>query len=350
MKNKAKGSQSQSENSLFRKEVLQRKKSNYLGKTIIIAPISFLFWSIGIFIIAVALVMFLCFGKYTKRQEVHGILAPNKGLVNIYPEKPGIVIEQFIQQGDEIKKGQLLYSISTEQHTLTDQSLPVQQIASLEKQIEMQKSRITVCEKDVESYKQLLDQRFVSEAEYRKHYDSYLSAKLSLHDLEYRLSEVKGRGDYAIRAPADGTVAALTTMIGDRVTERNLLISIIPKGAELQGTLYVPTDAIGFIKPGQKVLLKYQAYPYQQFGLYESIIYSVDKSILSPEDIRVLVPLKSPFYRVIVSLRQQTVTVYGEPYPLVPGMLLEAIILGEEHSIWQWIMRPIYSLKGSLTS
>lgn len=336
------------ENSLFREEVINRKKGSNLGKVIIVAPLSYRFWSFGIFGIVVVLGLFLYFGKYTIRQEVQGILVPNKGLINIYAGKSGIVRDRFIQQGDEVKEGQILYLISTEQHNLTERSLSEQQIASLEQQVEVQKNRITMFEKNIERCNKLRDQGYMSESDYQKNYDAYLSSKLSLHDLEYRLNEVKGGSNYAIRASCDGTVSALTTMTGDPVTERSLLISIIPKGAVLQGLLYVPSDAIGFIQPGQKVLLKYQAYPYQQFGIYESVVETVDKSILSPSDIKTQVSLDKPFYRVVVTLKQQTVTVYGKPRPLIAGMLFQGTVYGERRRIWQWILNPIYSIKGNI--
>jgi membrane fusion protein len=103
--------------------------------------------------------------------------------------------------------------------------------------------------------------------------------------------------------------------------------------------------------PAKLVLLKYDAYPYQRFGLYESIIDRVDQSILNPQDMKSLpIRMEEGFYRVIVTLQQQTVTVYGKPYPLTAGMLFDAVILGEKRNIWQWIIDPIYSLKGSFKS
>jgi len=347
MDNKSSEEQTNSD-PLFRKEVLEKKKVNYLGRAIIITPISFLLWSIGIFIIAIGLCLFLYFGKYTRRQEVHGILIPSKGVINIHADKSGIIVNRFVQQGDKISKGQLLYFVSTEQQTLYDKGVSAQQSELLEKQIELQKSRMQIFEKDVERYKTLLDQNFISQVEYQKANDSYLSAKLSLYEMEQRLQQIKGTSDYAIKSPCDGTVSVLIAAQGDRITEQKPLASIIPEGSELQGMLFVPTNSIGFVKQGQKVLLKYQAFPYQQFGLYESEINYIDRSVLSSEDVKVPINLNGPFYRVTVTLKQQSIPVYGKPQLLTAGMIFEASILSEECSLWQWILRPIYSLKGSL--
>ena len=357
--NDAQEEQSQ-EPPLFRKEVFHHKKGSYLGKTLIITPISFSIWTLAIFLIAIALGLFLYFGKYSKRQDAPGMLVPNKGLIHVYAKahSSGIVTNVFVKQGDKIAQGQLLYLISTEQHTLSEQGAVAQQIESLEKQIATQKSRLALSEKNVERYKKLSDQRIISDEDYQKRYDEFLNIQIVLNELEQKLIQTKGSGDYALRAPADGTISSLVAMVGDRVTGDKPLASIIPSGAILQGVLFVPTSSIGFVKPGQKVLLKYDAYHYQNFGLYESTVDSIDKSVLFPKDIDMPTdpnsksPYQSntPIYRVIVNLKQQDVMVYGKSTPLTAGMTLQAAMLGDQRNIWQWIMDPIYSLRGTLTA
>lgn len=349
---------------LFRQEALEHKKGSYLGKTLIISPISFSVWAFGIFLIAIALGLFLYFGKYAKRQEVVGMIITNKGLINVYPNvgQSGVVVKKYVQQGDKVTKGQLLYLISMERHTLSEQGSTAQQVELLEKQIVVQKNRLVLTEKNLVRFKQLLEQRIVSEVDYQKIYDEHLNTELALHETEKRLLEVKGTGDYAIRAPNDGIISTLVAIIGDRVTHDKPLATIIPSGAILQGMLFVRSNAIGFVKIGQKVLLKYDAYPYQRFGLYESTVVSIDKSVLYPKDFDLPTNINpdiaspygvgsnEPFYRVVVDLKIQEVMVYGKPYPLTPGMTLRGSMLGDERNIWQWIMDPIYSLRGSLTS
>ena len=232
-------------------------------------------------------------------------------------------------------------------------------MALLEKQILVQKNKLALTAKNVARYKTLLEQRVISEVDYQKIYDEYLNTEYALHETEQKLIQVKGAGDYAIRSSGDGTISALIAMIGDRVTAERPLASIIPAGAELQGVLFVPTNAIGFVKPGQKVLLKYDAYNYRNFGLYESTVARIDKSVLYPKDLEqpantnsAKSPFSSnePFYRVIVNLKQPTVMAYNKPYPLTAGMTLQGTMLGDERNIWQWLLDPIYSLRGSLTA
>ncbi len=335
---------------LFRKEVIEHKKSGFLGKVIIASPISFSIWSIGISCVTASIVLFLCFATYTKKHEVIGRLVPENGLINVYPKKPGIVIEKFVKHNDVIKKGDLLYLISTEQEGISGEGIAEKQVKILKQQIDIQKERISSFKRRLKDYKYLLRQKMTTQDTYRKLEDEYLNSNIALQDFEQKLNQMTSEESYAIHATNDGTISSLVAQVGDRVMPEKLVSSIIPSNSKLQGELFIPSSAIGFIKEGQRVLIKYQAYPYQNFGLHESIIDVIDDSILSPEDINLNIGIREPFYRAKVNLKNQYVTAYGSKHPLIPGMLLDVVILGEKRTLLGWILNPIYSLRGSLAS
>ena len=53
-----------------------------------------------------------------------------------------------------------------------------------------------------------------------------------------------------------------------------------------------------------------------------------------------------PLYRVTVALDAQTATAYGAAQPLQPGMTLKADVLIETRRVWQWVLDPLYALRG----
>ena len=182
-----------------------------------------------------------------------------------------------------------------------------------------------------------------------------LQASLDLAELDERLSaidqqilETGGRRAYTLRAPASGRVTALQATIGQRVQAERPLLTILPADARFHADLFVPTRAIGFIEPGQSVLLRYSAFPYQQFGIHEGTVEKVTQTILLPNELDVPVQLEEPVYRVSVVPKEQTITAYGRELDLQAGMLLEASILLEGRSLGEWLLAPIYSLRGSL--
>jgi membrane fusion protein len=117
--------------------------------------------------------------------------------------------------------------------------------------------------------------------------------------------------------------------------------------------LFSPSRAIGFVRPGQRVLLRYQAFPYQKFGQYEGTVVYVSRSAISPGELsQQLAGLTSlyganvPVYRITVSLAHQAVTAYGQPIPLQPGMELEASVVIESRRLIEWVFDPLFTLTG----
>jgi membrane fusion protein len=129
----------------------------------------------------------------------------------------------------------------------------------------------------------------------------------------------------------------------------------VPSGAVLQAQLFSPSRAIGFLKEGQRVLLRYEAFPYQKFGFHEGVVVSVSRSAMSPAEmtqqlagLTALYGTNEPVYRINVELAQQTVTAYGNSVPLQPGMKLEADVLLESRRLVEWMLEPLFSVSGKL--
>jgi membrane fusion protein len=61
------------------------------------------------------------------------------------------------------------------------------------------------------------------------------------------------------------------------------------------------------------------------------------------------VPPGEPVYAItVVTLKQQTVTAYGEQRPLSAGMRLDGDILQETRKLYEWMLEPLYSITGKM--
>ena len=167
-----------------------------------------------------------------------------------------------------------------------------------------------------------------------------------ISELEQRIIELGDRQTYSIRAPISGRLTALQIAEGQNVSTQLPLIAILPEDTLLQAELFLPTRAAGFTEIGQKVLLRYGAFPYQHYGLYKGQINEIAQVILAPSELPVPIALNEPVYRVRVALEKQTVDAFSRQLPLQAGMLLSADIVLEERTLVEWLLEPIYGLGG----
>ncbi len=180
----------------------------------------------------------------------------------------------------------------------------------------------------------------------------------SLDQLQTRLSELaqqtarlQSQRAHVITATRDGLVSNLQVREGQFVSATNPvpLMTLADDAGLLTAHLLVPVRAIGFVEPGQRLDVRYDAFPYQKFGLYQGKIQSVSKTLLLPgELLNSPVNFQEPVYRVDAILTDQGVRAYGQTIPLKAGMTLSADVEVGERRLWQWLLEPVYSLKGRL--
>lgn len=167
--------------------------------------------------------------------------------------------------------------------------------------------------------------------------------------LEQEEVESQARGGLAIHAPVAGVVSAQLAKPGQSVQAGQPVLALLPGAGTLEAEFLVPSRAIGFIRPGDRVLLRYQAYPYQKFGHHEAEVARISRSALEPGG-----PGGShahePLYRVTAKLARQEVMAYGREEPLKPGTLVDADILGERRRLIEWILEPLFTVRGRVGS
>lgn len=155
-----------------------------------------------------------------------------------------------------------------------------------------------------------------------------------------------------IKSPVKGTVTSRLVEPGQSVQAGQVLLSVLPEASPLQAQLYVPSRAAGFIKPGDRVMLRYRAFPYQKFGHHEGRVQRISRSASSREELGAvgISQETEPMYRVIVSLPTQQVIAYGHPESLRPGMLLDADVMGDERRLYEWLLEPLYAVRGHVAN
>ncbi len=185
--------------------------------------------------------------------------------------------------------------------------------------------------------------------------DESAKAAIDYDDASAKLAKAKLRSDLVVlKSPIDGTVLQVADRVnGSVVREAETLITLVPKDAKLVADLHVETRDIARLKIDQKVTLKLEALPYQQFGYLQGRLAVITPDTLvddgkSPENGAPLTTQAdngagkpSAFYRVRVDVSKNTLRNLPDEFVLRPGMKVTADINVGERSIVEYVFNPI---------
>lgn len=89
---------------LFRQESEQARSTAWLGRIVLIRPISFTFLTACALGFAAALGIFFVAGEYTRKARVTGVLAPAQGVVRILAQQSGLIEAVHAKEGEQVGK------------------------------------------------------------------------------------------------------------------------------------------------------------------------------------------------------------------------------------------------------
>src|SRR6266496_5084154 len=69
-------------------------------------------FTIGSVVAALAFISFAVWGEYTRKAHVSGYLVPSRGFVKVYAHDVGTITERRVEEGQAVKKGDILYVLS----------------------------------------------------------------------------------------------------------------------------------------------------------------------------------------------------------------------------------------------
>ncbi|MEX1828483.1 HlyD family secretion protein [Luteibacter sp. CQ10] len=176
--------------------------------------------------------------------------------------------------------------------------------------------------------------------------------KRRISDIDSSLSSNAAARQTVLRAPNDGLISTVLVHAGQSVSEHQLLLTLLPGKAILQAELWLPSRAIGFLEAGAQVRLRYEAYPYQKFGIQTGRVATIARSAVPAPDINRQngQEFKEARYRVLVTLDRQTIVTYGHDEPLKPGMAIDADITLDRRRLIEWMFEPFLGWRSQWTN
>lgn len=168
-----------------------------------------------------------------------------------------------------------------------------------------------------------------------------------LADNRQSMAENEARRSVELRAPKSGYVGMIMVKNGQMLNAGQSAVAILPSDSELVARIMVNTQSIGFIQAGQRVVLRYKAFPYQKFGQQYGRVIEVSRTALSPQEVSTLTGknnIQEQQYRVLVALDKQTIQAYSQNEQLKPGMALDADFIVDKRHLYEWVLEPLFAL------
>ena len=289
-------------------------------------------------------------------------------------------LEQEIERSRQVQDDELA-SLQRRADTLRGEA------AAIAAQIEQQKTRLAIAEDVRKRYQGLADQDYIAREELLqkeidlteqrsrlrglerdalgvqrelgqvqqelvatrlRHANLLAQLEREVSSTDQQLTEVEGRRRVMVTAPESGRATLVVAEVGQSVDITQPLVTLVPDQGELQARLYAPSSSIGFVQPGDAVLLRYQAFPYQKFGQQEGVVSTVSTSAVNPTELAGLptdgLAAGEPVFAIQVKLKSNTIDANGQARPLQSGMRLEADILQERRKLYEWMLEPLFSV------
>lgn len=178
-----------------------------------------------------------------------------------------------------------------------------------------------------------------------------LAAQLAREQQDINLRYEAARQNSTIFAPHAGLVTFSSLVVGQTLEAEDVALVIDTEaGAPLVAALTIPSRQRGFIKPGQSVRLKLDAFPYARFGAVQARIDSISDTAMNRTE-STAGPTAAAGkateinnYMAWASLSDTTFGPAGEPLRILPGMRGTASVVIERRTIAEWVLEPLFQM------
>ena len=162
-----------------------------------------------------------------------------------------------------------------------------------------------------------------------------IAAEKRIIELENNLVKAKQiLAQTTITAPVDGTVLSLTVKtIGGVVNAGQQLAQIVPEKVPLYVDAALDNQDVGFVKPGQRVVVKVATYPFQRYGYLEGTVENISPDAIQDDK-------KGLIYKAKIKLNDEKSSKQNQ-LKLLPGMSVSAEITTGQRRIIEFFLDPL---------
>lgn len=417
---------------LFRQEAVDHQKSYWNGRVILLRGVSSVVITACCLTFLALAITILCFFSFTQRIDVDGEVITLPHPLNISSPQQGYILRQFVQVGDTVTRGTVLFELDVSRTTsvgnVSDASISMvqekitnaeeiigklkenkedflkttqQQITRYENSLKetddmlvAAKRGLADMERTLEGYSGYLKQGLITKDQYngqhslyvqqQNTYQSLSSQKMQLelqitqlrsdltvkssdidnqissqynqlNDYRTQLVENSANGTIMIKSTIDGRLESIAATPGQMVEAGSSLAQIKQThGVKYYLMLWLPDTSLPYVKPGDVVNIRYDAFPSDKFGQFSGKIISISSM---PATRRELSDLNNPaansdtpvtLYKTIVDIKDKEFIYKERKLVLANGLKARSVVFMEERPLYMWLFSPVYKIVQSL--
>lgn len=143
-----------------------------------------------------------------------------------------------------------------------------------------------------------------------------------------------------VRAPWDGVVLDVMQQPGRVVAPGDALCQLTAPTRQLQARLQMPETGLAKIEPQQRVRLRFDAYPYQRYGVVDGTVDWISPAAVAHRE--------GADFVVVASVGETEIRSRGTILPLRPGMRGEARITVGRRALIEYVLEPLRQVRENL--
>jgi HlyD family secretion protein len=288
------------------------------------------------------------------------IARPLSHKIRIQSDISGNVEEIYISEGQEVNEGDPLYlirAVESTERTEEVKRLKLQQnlssLKSIESEMSFWRKEVNRLDRDLKNLKELLDSGIISAREYNDTKSRLEKSRTELRKLNARreitlnenkileeeMKKFKEEIEKTIKAESAGTISEmLFRNTGEIVRASEVLCTIIPSDSPLYMDIKVANKDIGFIEKELEVKYKFDAFPYQDYGMLYGKVSFIPPSAVEDKALGFI-------YRVHGTIDKPYYEIRDKNYPIKVGMTAVAELVTERKTIFALLFKKFKSAK-----
>lgn len=178
-----------------------------------------------------------------------------------------------------------------------------------------------------------------------------------INDYKNQLVESNANGNLIIKATTNGKIESLAVTKGQMVENGSSLAQIKPTGdIEYYLILWLPNNTIPYVKPGDTINIRYDAFPADKFGQFPGKVISISSVPASRQEMAEYTNVNNgtsqqelALYKAIIKIKDKTFNYNGKTLTLSNGLKAQAVVFLEERPLYMWMFTPFYKMTQSVS-